>query len=85
MFRQQAINDRCIITLGQQHTDHRIDRHRCRAGRDHDAAQHARVFGVDFDNGFFGFDFRQRVADGNRVAFFLEPLMQVAVRRIGGN
>lgn len=71
MFRQQAINDRYIIALGQQHTNHRIDRHRRRAGRDHDAAQHARVFGVDFDNGFFGFDFRQRVADGNRVAFFL--------------
>jgi len=85
MFRQQTINDRFIIAVGQQYTNHRIDRHRRRAGRDHDSAQHARVFSVDFDNGFFGFDFRQRVADGNRVAFFLEPLMQVAVRRIGGN
>jgi len=85
MFRQRAINRRGIFAFGQQHADYRVDRHRRRAGRDHDAGQHARMLGVDFDDGLFGFDFRQRIADGDRVAFLLEPLVQVAARGIGGN
>ena len=39
-----------------------------------DAAEHAGVFGVDLDDGLLGLDFGQRVADGDRVAFLLEPL-----------
>ena len=44
------------------------------AGR---CAEHAGVFGVDLDDGLLGLDFGQRVADGDRVAFLLEPLVRL--------
>ena len=55
------------------------------AGGHDDAAEHAGVFGVDLDDGLLGLDFGQRVADGDRVAFLLEPLVQIAARGVGGH
>ncbi len=72
-----------VLALAQDHGDRRIDRHVVGSFRHQNFSERALVDRLDLHGGFVGLDLGDHVAGFDGVAFFLEPLGEIALLHRG--